>query len=163
MDTELCRAHLEQLMHAETQVLKQLTTLLEREHEFITSDDLEALDRAGQEREQCVQQLMRIDSERQSLCRSAGYDADKTGLLNLLKLCDPQGALVAHWQQSVENIRQCRALNDRNGALINNRMKRVEVMLDTLNGNQGRESRTYTARGNAWAQSSSGRVCSIQA
>ena len=163
MDTELCRAHLEQLMQAESQTLKQLSALLQAEHQFITQDDLESLDNAGREREACVQQLMRIDAERQALCRTTGYSSDKDGLLALLTWCDARGTLIQHWQQSLDAIRHCRDLNDRNGALVNNRMKRVEVMLDSINGNQGRDSRTYTARGNAYAQSNAGRVCSIQA
>lgn len=163
MDADLYRSHLDNLLSEEAQALANLQTLLDKEYRFITSDDLEALDAAGREREQCITDLMRIDADRQTLCRSTGRDADKAGLLSLIQWCDPSGVLRTRWSQSVNSIRHCRSLNDRNGALVRNRMQRVETLLDTLGVNQGRDSRTYTARGNAYAQASSGRVCSIQA
>jgi flagellar biosynthesis/type III secretory pathway chaperone len=163
MDAELYRSHIEALMADEAQALQQLQTLLDREHQFISNDDLEALEAAGRDRESCVNQLMRIDAERQNLCRSTGRSGDKAGLLSLLRWCDPSGRLQQHWKASTDMIRQCRSLNDRNGALVNNRMKRVEGMLDALNGPQASSSRTYTNRGNAYLQNSAGRVCSIQA
>lgn len=160
MDITLCRQHLSQLLEEEALSLRQLEALLEKEHTLITSDDLEALDLASTEREACVATLLRIDSERQSLCRAAGMPIDKMGLKKLLDWCDPQGSLHARWSASSSSIRHCRTLNDRNGALVNNRLARVGGMLQELNGGQG--ARTYTARGNAYVQADTGRVCNTQ-
>lgn len=160
MDISLCRQHLTQLLDEEAQALKCLEGLLEKEHSHIVSDDIEALDQAGSEREACVQQLLRIDSERQSLCRAVGLPADKVGLMQLLSRCDAKGTLQARWSASTASIRHCRMLNDRNGALVNNRLARVGGMLQQLNG--GTQSKVYTARGNAYVQPQAGRMYNAQ-
>ncbi len=163
MDTSLCREHLERLLLEETTALEQLETLLEKEHRLIVSNDIEGLDSAGRERETCIGALLRIDSERQTLCRMAGYGQDKFGLLSLLKWADASGSLQQRWKSNTASIRRTRMLNDRNGALVNNRLKRVEGMLDTLNGQQTRDARVYTARGSAYQQTQAGRVCNMEA
>lgn len=163
MDRTLCREHLERLLSTEAEILVQLNVLLDKEHRMITSNDIDGLEQAGSARDACITRLLQIDADRQQLCRAAGMPADKVGLKALLNWCDPQGALQARWLKSVEDIRQCRAHNDRNGALVNSRLKRVEVMLDTLNGGQQRSERVYSSRGNAYQQTPAGRVCNIQA
>jgi len=163
MDRTLCREHLEQLLATEADALSQLESLLDKEHLMITGNDIEGLEQAGTARDACVAILLRVDAERQQLCRATGMSADKVGLRNLLNWCDPQGSLQTRWAKSVEVTRHCRALNDRNGALVNSRLKRVEVMLDAMNGGQGRDERVYSARGNAYQQTPAGRVCNVQA
>lgn len=163
MDALLCRDHLQRLLSEEAQALQELELLLEKEHGFIVNDDIEALDSTGTERSICISALFKIDAERLSLCRSSGRSADKIGLLSLIQWCDAGGDLIQRWQSNADIIRHTRSLNDRNGALVNNRLKRVEGMLDTLNGPQTRDSKVYTAKGNAYQQSQSGRVCNIQA
>ncbi|MGC3979863.1 MAG: flagellar protein FlgN [Steroidobacteraceae bacterium] len=163
MDARLCHAHLDRLLTEEAAILQQLQTLLDKEHQLIVSNEIEALDSAGNEREAYIGALLKIDSERQTLCRASGRSPDKVGLADLLKWCDPSGALQRRWKTSTETILQCRTSNDRNGALVNSRLKRVEGMLDTLNGQNGRESKVYTARGNAYQQANAGRVFNVQA
>jgi len=163
MDRTLCREHLEQLLATEASALAQLDTLLNKEHRMITGNDIEGLEQAGAARDACITTLLRVDAERQQLCRAVGMSADKLGLKKLLNWCDPQGTLQVRWTQSTEVIRRCRTLNDRNGALVNSRLKRVEGMLEVLNGGQGRNERVYSSRGNAYQQTSAGRVCNVQA
>lgn len=163
MDITLCRDHLTRLLSEEASALQDLESILEREHQFIVGDDIEALDTTGAERNSCIGTLLRIDADRLSLCRSTGRSADKAGLLSLINWCDQSGLLQARWKANAANIRHTRTLNDRNGALVNNRLKRVEVMLDTFNGSQARDSKVYSARGSAYQQTQAGRVCNIQA
>ncbi len=163
MDATLCRDHLTRLLTEEASALQDLETVLEKEHGFIVGDDIEALDSTGAERNACIGNLLRIDAERLSLCRGTGRVADNTGLLSLLAWCDPSGSLQQRWKANSTNIRHTRMLNDRNGALVNNRLKRVEVMLDALNGNQTRDAKVYSSRGSAYQHTQSGRVCNIQA
>lgn len=163
MDATLCRDHLQRLLAEEAGALERLEALLEKEHGFITGDDIEALESTGAERDACIGTLLQIDAERLSMCRSTGRAGDKTGLLSLITWCDHQGMLHQRWQANAAGIRRTRTLNDRNGALVHNRLKRVEGMLDTLNGPQARNEKVYTARGSAYQQSQSGRVCNIQA
>jgi flagellar biosynthesis/type III secretory pathway chaperone len=163
MDATLCRDHLQRLLTEEASALQSLEALLEQEYQYITSDNIEALDSTGAERDACIGNLLQIDAERLSLCRGAGRDADKVGLLSLITWCDQRGQLQRSWQANAARILQTRNLNDRNGALVNNRLKRVEGMLDALNGSQARDEKVYTARGNAYRQNQSGRVCNIEA
>jgi len=163
MDALLCRDVLQRLLSDEAQALQQLEAVLDSEHKLIVADNFEGLDSQSSKREACLSTLLRIDSERLQLCRSSGRSGDKAGLLSLIQWCDAGGQLQTHWKNNTDLIGHTRMLNDRNGALVNNRLKRVEGMLNTLNGSQARESRTYTARGNAYQQSQSGRVCNIQA
>lgn len=162
MDAVLCREHLEQLLNEEAAVLQRLEGLLDKEHQFITSNDIEALDSAGVVRQGCIGALMKIDDERQALCRASSLSGDRTGLKKLLDWCDPAGVLHARWQESNVKIRHCRSLNDRNGALVSSRLKRVEGLLDLLNGKTAKESRVYTAKGNAYAAPNAGRVFDTQ-
>lgn len=163
MDLSLTRENLEQLLAVEAKALAQLDELLDQEHRMITADNIEGLEQTGAAREICITDLLKIDAERLSLCRLAGLSADHVGLNQLLNWCDPQGTLQTRWEQSVATISHCRSLNERNGALVNTRLKRVEGLLDTLNGPQVRNERVYTARGNAYQQRVTGRVCDIQA
>lgn len=163
MDATLCRNHLARLLSEEASALQDLEAVLEKEHQFIVGDDIEALDATGNERNACIGALLRIDAERLSLCRSSGRVADNAGLLSLITWCDGSGLLQKQWKANTANIRHTRTLNDRNGAMVNNRLKRVEVMLDTLNGNQAKDAKVYSPRGSAYQQTQSGRVCNIQA
>jgi flagellar biosynthesis/type III secretory pathway chaperone len=162
MDALLCRDHLQRLLSDEVQALQELEVVLDKEHALIVADDIEALDSQGAHREACIGTLLRIDAERISLCRSSGRAGDKSGLLSLIQWCDASGQLQRQWKTNTDLIGHTRTLNDRNGALVNNRLKRVEGMLDTLNGPATRESRVYTARGNAYQQAQSGKVCNFQ-
>jgi flagellar biosynthesis protein FlgN len=162
MDALLCRDHLQRLLSEEAQALQELEAVLDAEHALIVADDIEALDNAGTKREACLGVLLRIDADRVSLCRSSGRTGDKQGLLSLIQWCDAGNQLQRSWKTNTDLIGHTRTLNDRNGALVNNRLKRVEGMLETLNGGQGRESRVYTARGNAYQQAQSGKVCNFQ-
>lgn len=161
MDASLCREHLNELLTEESAALSRLQALLEKEHGFIVGNDVESLDRTGAERQECVGALMRIEDERHALCRAIGMSGDRIGLKKLLGWCDPEKTLQARWTENTRGIRHCRSLNDRNGALVSNRLKRVEGLLDILNS-QTAQSRTYTAKGTAYQQSGAGRVLNAQ-
>lgn len=163
MDASLCRDHLQRLLTEEASALSKLEAVLNKEHQFISDNDLEALETTGAERDFCVTALLKIDAERLSLCRSTGREADKHGLLSLIAWCDHQDVLRRRWHDNAALILQTRKMNDRNGALVNNRLRRVEGLLDSLNGNTAREQKVYTARGNAYQQNQSGRVFNVQA
>ncbi|MGE0189005.1 MAG: flagella synthesis protein FlgN [Steroidobacteraceae bacterium] len=163
MDASLYRDHLACLLDEEATALANLEAILGKEYQHITTEQLEELEQVAAARDTCMTSLLRIDAERQSLCRAGGFSADKIGLLQLIQWCDPSGTIHKRWQQSTSAIRNCRALNDRNGALINNRLKRVEGLLNTLNGATHNNSKIYSARGNTYQNPQAGRVCHIQA
>ena len=163
MDATQCRQFFEQSLSNESSVLNELNQQLDQEHELIISDNIDELEKTASQRDTYISRLLRIDADRLALCRASGNSADKQGLEKLLLWCDPQHKLLDRWEQSVEQLQHCRTLNDRNGALVNTRLKRVEGVLDALSNGQTRNERTYSSRGTAYQQHNSGSVCNFKA
>lgn len=134
MDQKVCREHLEKLISEESSALTRLEGLLDKEHAVLLSNDIEELDRTGEARQACIGELIRIEDERRSLCRMLNVPADPQGLERLLTWCDPSHQLKRRWASCAERATHCRELNDRNGAVVAARLKRVEGMLDVLTG-----------------------------
>jgi flagella synthesis protein FlgN len=160
MDAEKCRERLSRLMDEERVALKDLSTLLDREHQFLVTNDVVGLEGANRERQKGVARIFRMDEERRSLCRELGYSNDLSGLEKMLRWCDPQGTLSAAWSLCAAAAAQCRQLNDRNGALVGARLKHVQDRLGALiNGH--REAVTYGPRG-AYSSEATGRVVTTE-
>ena len=134
MDPGVCREHLQKLLGEESNALTQLQTLLDHEHELLVANDVGGLDRAGEARQACVGELLRVEDERRSLCRMMNVPADMHGLERLLRWCDPSNTMQQRLAECAERATRCRELNDRNGALVTARLKKVEGMLDVLTG-----------------------------
>ena len=141
--------------------MTQLAGLLEREHALLTANDVDTLETVMEERQVCVGRLLRAEEERRSLCRSHGYETDAVGVEKLMAWCDPCGTLKAGWADCSNGAARCRDLNDRNGALVVARMKRVETLLTVLTG-QPQDAPTYGPKG-AYAPTRSGRVLATEA
>ena len=146
MDAKLCRDHLDRLVSEELTALGQLEQLLEREHTLLVDNDIEEFERAGEQRQACVTTLLRIEDERRSLCRMLNVPADMHGLQQLLLWCDPARTLQARWADCAERATRCRNSNERNGALVSARLKRVEGMLETLTG-RANQPKIYAKQG----------------
>lgn len=134
MDPSVCKEHLSKLITEETKALTRLEGLLDQEHTHLLENDIEALDRTGDERQACISDLVRVDEDRRTLCRMLNMPTDKTGLERMLKWCDPSRSLQPRIADCAERATRCRGLNDRNGALVNTRLKRVEGLLDVVTG-----------------------------
>jgi flagellar biosynthesis/type III secretory pathway chaperone len=146
VDASACRDHIQQLLTQETSTLARLQTVLDREHELILANDIEELDRAGEIRQSCVGELVRIEDERRSLCRMHNLPSDAMGLERLMKWCDPAKSLQRLWSECAERATACRASNDRNGALVTARMQKVEGLLDVLTG-RANQPKVYGRQG----------------
>ena len=146
MDARQCRDQLAKLVAEEVAALVQLEALLDREHELLLANDIEEFERAGEQRQVCVTTLLRIEDERRSLCRMLNAPADMHGLERLLTWCDPERSLQARWAECAERATRCRNHNDRNGALVSARLKRVEGLLATLTG-RANQPKTYGKQG----------------
>lgn len=138
MDVSVCREHLERLLAEETDALTRLEVLLDREHEHLLANDIDELDRAGIERQSCISDLVRIEDERRSMCRMMNFGTDHVGVEKLLTWCDPSKKIQRRWAASHEQASRCRDLNERNGALVAVRLKRVEGMLGVIAGRDQR-------------------------
>lgn len=146
MDPAVCREHLAKLINEEGKALTRLETLLDQEHEYLIANDIEALDRAGEARQVCITDLIRIDDDRRTLCRMLNMPTDKTGIERMLTWCDPSRALQPRIADCAERAGRCRSLNDRNGALVTARLKRVEGMLDVVTG-RANQPKVYGRQG----------------
>lgn len=153
MDPKVCHEHLEKLLVEEAATLARLEELLDKEHEYLLANAIEDLERAGEERQSCIVALVAIEDERRSLCRMMNVPPDATGLDKLLTWCDPSHRLKTRWAACGDRAARCRSLNDRNGALVSARLKRVEGMLDVITG-RSKQPKMY---GNKGGYESSGR------
>jgi flagellar biosynthesis/type III secretory pathway chaperone len=146
VDPGVCREHLQKLLVEESNALTQLQTLLDHEHELLVANDVDGLDRAGEARQVCVGELLRIEDERRSLCRMMNVPTDVQGLERLLRWCDPSNTMQRRLVDCAERATRCRELNDRNGALVTARLKKVEGMLDVLTG-RANQPKVYGRQG----------------
>lgn len=156
-----CREALSAILSTEVAQLTELAALLEREHELLAANDIETLEGVMGQRQVAVGKLLDAEEERRNLCRMHGRGVDASGVLQLMTWCDPQSTLKSRWDECAKGATRCRQLNDRNGALVIARMRRVETLLTALTG-QPRETPTYGPKG-AYAPARSGRVLATEA
>ena len=146
MDPGVCREHLQKLLAEELNALTQLQALLDREHDLLVANDVDGLDAAGESRQVCVGELLRVEDERRSLCRMMNVPTDAQGLERLLRWCDPSNTMQRRFGECAERAARCRELNERNGALVTARLKKVEGMLDVLTG-RANQPKVYGRQG----------------
>jgi flagellar biosynthesis/type III secretory pathway chaperone len=146
VEPRACRELLEKLLTEEVGALTRLEGLLDREHEYLVANNIDAFERAGEERQNCVGVLVRVEDERRSLCRMMNLPADPAGLEKLIGWCDSSGALKKRWAACADRAIGCRGRNDRNGALVTSRLKRVEGMLNVITG-RSKQPKVYGRQG----------------
>jgi flagella synthesis protein FlgN len=161
LEVSACREALASILTQEVSALAEIAGLLDREHVLLVANDVETLETVMEERQVSIGKLLRTEDERRSLCRMHGREADAKGIEQLMAWCDPHGTLKSHWADCAKGAARCRELNDRNGALVTARMKRVETLLTVLTG-QSQEAPTYGPKG-AYAAARSGRVLATEA
>jgi flagellar biosynthesis/type III secretory pathway chaperone len=162
VDPGVCRESLATLLTQEVSLLDDLAGLLEREHALLVANDVDSLDQAMQDRQIVVGRLLQIEEERRALCRAHGKSGDVTGVRQLLAWCDPRGTLQTQLANSHKGAGRCRALNDKNGALVLARMRRVEGLLGAITGQRPEAPATYGPKGYTSAPRS-GRVLATEA
>jgi flagellar biosynthesis/type III secretory pathway chaperone len=148
VDPEVCRDCLGSLLSDESTALGQLEALLQREHHELRAGDVAALNATAHQRQAKIGELAQIEEQRRSLCRLHGHSADRAGLEALVMWCDPEGSLVSRLRDCAERAVRCRDLNDRNGTLVNARLRNVSDRLAVLTG-RGEAAVTYGPRGAA--------------
>ncbi len=161
MDPVMCREQLGRLIGAEFDALNELANLLDREHTYLSENDVVSLEGAARERQRSVAKILRVEQERGALCRDTGRADDLKGLEDLLRWCDLQGTLAKGWALNCAAAAKCRALNDRNGALVAARLTHVQARLGVLIEGR-RDAVTYGPRG-AYSQTVSGQVLTTEA
>jgi flagellar biosynthesis/type III secretory pathway chaperone len=146
VDASVCREHLAKLINEESKMLARLEDLLSQEHEYLVANDIEALDRAGDARQACISELVRVDDDRRTLCRMLNMPTDNVGIERMLNWCDPTKSLQPRIADCAVRAGRCRESNDRNGALVTARLKRVEGLLDVVTG-RANQPKVYARQG----------------
>jgi flagellar biosynthesis/type III secretory pathway chaperone len=159
MEATVCRQQVAKLIAEAEAALAELIRFLEREHEHLAANDVTALEGAVQERQRSVARVVRADDTRIALCRQLGRGGDARGLEQILGWCDPDRTLAADWARCKGVAANCRALNDRNGALVHARLKHVHARLAALFKGRG-ETVAYGPRG-AYALGGVGQVVKV--
>jgi flagellar biosynthesis/type III secretory pathway chaperone len=134
IDRSNVRQHLDRLLAEEAQLLAELKTVLEQETDIVRGDDTDAIQRIGSNRHRCVDRLSRIGTERLDTGRMLSFGTDRTGMEKLLDWVDPTATLRIKWTANLELARRCKALNDRNGAIVAAKLDRVQQLLGKLRG-----------------------------
>ncbi len=109
----------------------QLIHVLDEEREALNSADAKALNRAGEAKQMLMRRLEQLDVERLHLCSTSAEAAQQV---------DTQ------WRELLKSLTQCRDKNQRNGALVSQRLAQVRKALAVLTGNDTQSS-TYGQNG----------------
>jgi flagella synthesis protein FlgN len=107
-----------------------LVATLGEEHLALEHADAAALDRAGEAKLAQMRRLDQLDAERVQLSNAAPDAAER---------------LRPTWSGVLRALETCRQLNQRNGALVNQRLAQVRTALATLTGE--REEPVYDPAG----------------
>ena len=160
MDPSMCREQIAALLRDEQQQLEQLTQLLEAESGAIQANNLDTLDERGTARSRATGALLKIQDERRGMLTLLGLPDSHAGLEKLLRWCDPGKGLLAHWRRCADLATRCRELNERNGLMVNARLRRVEGMLEVITA---RPPATTYNRDAGLGSASAGRLLTVEA
>jgi flagellar biosynthesis/type III secretory pathway chaperone len=160
MDSTLYRGQIATLLRDEELQLEKLVQLLETEYAAILANNLESLDERGNARSRAMGALLKIQDERRSILSLLNYPDTHAGLEKMLRWCDPGNSLTAKWRRCAELATRCRELNERNGLVVNARLRRVEGMLEVITA---RPPATTYDRDAGLGSNSTGRLLTIEA
>jgi flagella synthesis protein FlgN len=97
----------------------QLIHVLDEEREALSSADAKALNRAGEAKQMLIRRLEQLDGERLHLCSTSPDAAQQVD---------------AQWRELLKSLAVCRDQNQRNGALVGQRLVQVRRALAVLTG-----------------------------
>jgi hypothetical protein len=88
-----------------TRALSEFESLLEREHQALSTRDIDALEALADARQSSVIRMLKLEDERRSLCSMLGYDTDLSGLARLIAWCDPRARCRSR-TKNVDSVRR---------------------------------------------------------
>ena len=128
------RQQLKPVVEQLTGLVERLHGLLEEEHSALTSQNADQLRAVANSKRLCVECIEKAESERRSLCRSAGFDAGEAGMLEFAKWCDPGAKLETAWRDVVRAAKRSESMNRVNAGIGRARLQQVSEALAILNG-----------------------------
>jgi flagella synthesis protein FlgN len=109
----------------------QLITVLDEEREALNVADAKALNRSGEAKQMLMRRLEQLDVERLHLCSTSAEAAQQ---------------VETQWQELLKSLTVCRDKNQRNGALVGQRLTQVRRALAVLTGGDA-QTGTYGQNG----------------
>ncbi|HKT28001.1 flagellar protein FlgN [Dyella sp.] len=109
----------------------QLITVLDEEREALNVADAKALNRSGEAKQMLMRRLEQLDVERLHLCSTSTEAAQQ---------------VETQWQELLKSLTVCRDKNQRNGALVGQRLTQVRRALAVLTGSDT-QTGTYGQNG----------------
>jgi flagella synthesis protein FlgN len=140
--------HLTRILAEEGRLLGELETVLQEETEVLRGEDAQAIEHIGDRRHRYIDTLSKLDAERADTCRMLSFGSDRGALDRLFEWADPGAGLRQRWSSNLELARRCKAINDRNGAIVAAKLGRVQQLLGKLRGTT--PPPVYNARGSRY-------------
>ncbi len=147
MNREEHFSHLNQLLQAERDAVRQLADCLAQERSALATMDSPLLEDTVQHKQQLLQALEQYAGERARLAGMAGYGADSGPMQQYLSWADRDGTLLRHWSELLERLRDCQQHNRVNGGAIELGRQQVKMILGMLRGQHQDIDNTYQANG----------------
>lgn len=134
MDKELASRTLDELLTKQLADTAALIRLLEQEKSILTSDP-EAVEQLAAQKQQVISRLEFLHNESNSLLQQTGYAGDRNGMQAFLAWCDNKECLLhKRWEALLENIENCRRLNQINGMVVEKSTQTLRHALAILCG-----------------------------
>jgi len=128
------RQQLQPIVEQLSGLVQRLHGLLDEEHTALTSQDADRLRAIANSKRLCAECIENAEAERRSLCQSAGFDFDESGMLEFVRWCDPGASLEANWKDVMQAAKRSESMNRVNAAIGHARLQQVSDTLAVLNG-----------------------------
>ena len=145
---------LRQMLALDTDAVHQLKTLLLQERDLLPSRNHDQLSQILEQKTVLVDQLNQHAQIRQQLLRTLGLPENADGWDLFLQRNSLTLSLRDGWKQLMEDVAECKALNEINGKLIARSRQTLDHLLNLLRGKAPAPS-LYTANGEQTQQSHS--------
>ncbi|MDN3517976.1 flagellar protein FlgN [Aquisalimonas lutea] len=126
------RSDLDQLLHDQLERLEALNQLLQDEQTALVARDMEALPGLLSRKVELLGAVEADEQRRVQLAAAIGDDHGEAGMEACLERMPDPDAARRRWHDLVEALRQCRALNDANGRVIQKQQTGVQRTMELL-------------------------------
>lgn len=137
---------LAELLAAEAKLVEGFIACLAAEQDALKQGDVEVLAPINARKTELVEQLNRLEGERNAFLKQAGHSPDLKGVLAWLARNRGDRAAGQAWAQLVKLATEARELNNLNGKLIAMRLQATNQALATLT-QQAQRSTLYGPNG----------------
>ena len=149
MNRAACQAQLKQLLQTQNDHITRANDYLAVLKQAISEGRLDGLQQSLSHPDLAIDEIEKLEAQRQQLLADSGFAADRGGLANCIAWCDDDnGRLAELYKQLLENLYQLRHSIQVNSLLVNRGQQRVRRSIGVLTGtgNSG-FARTYGDKG----------------